>query len=334
MLKDLAVAFPNTRLKETTTSEILDGYFDINKYYNDTKDLVGNITYMCNTLNNLSCIFDYVDSNESFVVCDLFNINTISEEGLIESIRGALTSIKNFFINLKATIVAFFRRLFDENAKARFTINKLRTEFIKTKSYNAEQRYSALKVLLPSYNDMVNICADLTSLYNDTVSVKDAITVESATIFIKSVGLFGYTIKNGEIVNDTKPRELVTLNRTLGDQSLDWGWGINDDVGDAIKKLEVVAEKHVLLLTSAENLNTISTALNNSCDAAIRTIDKYMAVGDKFRADNIQQSLNIQARKNAFVLKSNSIFQSYVSRISVLLIDVFTNLIAINKHYK
>ena len=334
MLKDLAYVFPNTRLRETSVEEITQDYFDMSIDKINAFDILEKIEYGFQSIENLATLLKYVDSEESITLCQLYNIDEYSEEGIIDSLRSALVSIKNFFINLIATIKAFYKRLFDQNARTRFTLNKLKNEFVKTKSYNAEAHYNNVRVLLTPFKEYISLLADLTVLYNDSIEASKAVSIVNTTIFNSGVEKFGRTVKNGEIVDTGRHRIITTMNTMLGDPSDTWGWAEDAQYGSPTNKLLTITEKFNLLLIAAEDLNAVSTILENECNAAIRTIDKYIAQNNNPQAQLLQQSLNERAKRSSFVLKSNAIFQSYVTPLSVQLIDVWTNLNAINKQYK
>ena len=334
MLKDLAYVFPNTRLKETSVEELIEDFIGFNIEKMNAMDILDKLTYSLQSIENLDVLLKYADSEESITLCQLYNIDEYSEEGIVDSIRAALVSIKNFFINLVATIRAFYKRMFDQNAKTRFTLNKLKNEFVKTKSYNAEQKYDSVRVLLTPYKEMISLLTDLTVLYNDSIEASKCVNITNTSIFNSAIVKFGREIRNGEIVEIGRGRILTTSNTVLGDASETWGWATESESNTSTTKLLTITEKFNQLLINAEDLNAVATKLDNECSAAIRSIDRFIAQNNSPQAQILQQSLNEQAKRTAFVLKSNSIFQSYVAPISVQLIDVWTNLIAINKQYK
>lgn len=239
---------------------------------------------------------------------------THSQEELTAIFKNALLSIKNFFLNLWASIVAFFKQLFDGNSRTRTTLYKAITQFDKRRTKEREVKAVSTTLYLPTYDGAVDLCSNLDILYNDVVSLADASDIKTAAEFKKGIKLFGYDVKDG-VIYQTIPYVIPTGRTTLSSGN----WSI-----DGLKN---VTTKVAMICTNAAELNKLKNSLENDVKSSIRSIDKYIAIGDNKKAEELQYALNNKSMRSSYVFKCSVIFQSYVTQISTMLVDAWHNIL-------
>ena len=239
---------------------------------------------------------------------------THSQEELTAMFKNALLSIKNFFLNLWASVVAFFKQLFDGNSRTRTTLYKAITQFDKSRTKEREVKAVSTTLYLPTYDGAVDLCSNLDILYNDVVALADAPDIKTAAEFKKGIKLFGYDVKDG-VIYQTVPYVIPTGRTTLSSGN----WSI-----DGLKN---VTAKVAMICTNAAELNKLKNSLENDVKSSIRNIDKYIAIGDNKKAEELQYALNNKSMRSSYVFKCSVIFQSYVTQISTMLVDAWHNIL-------
>ena len=239
---------------------------------------------------------------------------THSQEELTAIFKNALISIKNFFLNLWGSIVAFFKQMFDGNSRTRTTLYRSITRFDKARSNELDLKATNMTLYLPTYNAAVDLCANLDILYNDVVSLSDIPDIKTASEFKKGIKLFGYDVRDG-VIYQTIPYSIPTERTTL--KSGNW----------SLDGLKTVTSKVAMICTIDAELNKLKNSLENDVKSSIRNIDKYIALGDNKKAEELQYALNNKSMRSSYVFKCSVIFQSYVTQISTMLIDAWNNIL-------
>ena len=237
-----------------------------------------------------------------------------SQEELTAMFKNALLSLKNFFLNLWGSIVAFFKQLFDGNSRTRTTLYRAVAKFDKSRSKERDQKIMGMTLFLPNYNSAVDLCSNLDILYNDVVSLSDVPDIKTAAEFKKGIKLFGYDVKDG-VIYQSIPYHIPTIRTTLSDGN----WTIDG--------LKTVTSKVAMICTNAAELNKLKNSLENDVKSSIRNIDKYIAIGDNKKAEELQYALNNKSMRSSYVFKCSVIFQSYVTQISTMLVDAWNNIL-------
>lgn len=240
-----------------------------------------------------------------------------SQEGLVSGFRNALLSLKNFFLNLWASVVAFFKQMFDKNSKVRTSIINLQREFDKTRSLEGDERITKIPLYLPSYKDAEDVIANLEILYADATELSKLTTIQQASIFKRGITKFGYIVKDG-VIYDYKPYQIQASKITM--VTSDWD----------IENFKTISERVGMLCTNAGKLNALKDSLENDVTSATRAIDKYIVLGDESKAQQLQYELNNKSLRSSYVFKCAIVFQSYVTQMSGMIIDAWNNILAAN----
>ena len=245
---------------------------------------------------------------------DIFVSSEGLGEGIADTIRSMLISLKNFFLRLWANVVAFFKQLFDQNSKVRNTLLKRVNEFTKHRSTDYDARINQMQTYLPTVDDTVNLIQDLNILFNDAMAMSKMTTIKTAAQYKKGVLLFGYQINDGQIIEDSKLKRQIRSNRiTFGSV-----WTID--------KFIEITQQFASLCTDTGKLNAVRTSLENDVKFATYNIDKYLALGDDSKAEQLQYELNDKSLRSSYVFKSAAILQSYVSQMTTMLLDTWENI--------
>ncbi len=242
-------------------------------------------------------------------------VMTSSQEDLNQMFKNALLTIKNFFLNLWANVVSFFKQLFDSNSKTRTTLFKQMQEFDRTRSAEKDAKAQAAVLYIPTYQDSVELVSNLEILYNDVISLADVPDLKSASTFKKGIKLFGYDVREG-VIYPSIPYQVRPMKLSIGNS--DW----------SIENLKQVSQRVAMICTNAAELNKLKYSLEDDVKSSTRAIDKYITLGDNQKAEQLQYELNNKSLRSSYVFKCSVIFQSYVTQISTLLIDAWRNLSA------
>ena len=121
-------------------------------------------------------------------------------------------------------------------------------------------------------------------------------------------------VKDG-VIYQTVPYVIPTGRTTLSSGN----WSI-----DGLKN---VTAKVAMICTNAAELNKLKNSLENDVKSSIRNIDKYIAIGDNKKAEELQYALNNKSMRSSYVFKCSVIFQSYVTQISTMLVDAWHNIL-------
>lgn len=240
-----------------------------------------------------------------------------SQEGLSTMFRNALISLKNFFMNLWASIVAFFKRMFDTNSRTRTSLYNLQREFDKNRSTDKDLKLQSIDLYLPTYKDAVEIISNLEILYHDAIELAKIPSIRDAATFKTGITRFGYTVKDG-VIYEVDPYKIKAGRLTM--QHSDW----------SVDTLKQVTNRIAMLCTQAADLNDLKNSLENDVTSSIRTIDKFISLGDDAGAQKLQYELNDKSLRSSYVFKCAIVLQSYVTQMSGMLIDTWNNILTVN----
>lgn len=268
---------------------------------------------------NIHSLIDYAGMKD-IVLRDALGSEKLmnsSQEGLSSMFRNALLSLKNFFMNLWASIVAFFKRMFDTNSRTRTTLYNLQREFDKNRSNDADLKLQTVDLYLPTYKESVEVISSLEILYHDVMELAKVPSIQDAATFKTGITQFGYTVKDG-VIYEVNPYKIKAGRMTM--KSSDW----------SVEHLKQITNRVAMLCTQAAELNDLKNSLENDVTASIRTIDKYIALGDDAGAQQLQYELNNKSLRASYVFKCAVVFQSYVTQMSGMLIDTWNNILTVN----
>lgn len=268
---------------------------------------------------NIHSLIDYAGMKD-IVLRDALGSEKLmnsSQEGLSSMFRNALLSLKNFFMNLWASIVAFFKRMFDTNSRTRTTLYNLQREFDKNRSNDADLKLQTVDLYLPTYKESVEVISSLEILYHDVTELSKVPSIQDAATFKTGITQFGYTVKDG-VIYEVNPYKIRAGRMTM--KSSDW----------SVEHLKQITNRVAMLCTQAAELNDLKNSLENDVTASIRTIDKYIALGDDAGAQQLQYELNNKSLRASYVFKCAVVFQSYVTQMSGMLIDTWNNILTVN----
>lgn len=268
---------------------------------------------------NIHSLIDYAGMKD-IVLRDALGSEKLmnsSQEGLSSMFRNALLSLKNFFMNLWASIVAFFKRMFDTNSRTRTTLYNLQREFDKNRSNDADLKLQTVDLYLPTYKESVEVISSLEILYHDVMELAKVPSIQDAATFKTGITQFGYTVKDG-VIYEVNPYKIKAGRMTM--KSSDW----------SVEHLKQITNRVAMLCTQAAELNDLKNSLENDVTASIRTIDKYIALGDDAGAQQLQYDLNNKSLRASYVFKCAVVFQSYVTQMSGMLIDTWNNILTVN----
>lgn len=268
---------------------------------------------------NIHSLIDYAGMKD-IVLRDALGSEKLmnsSQEGLSSMFRNALLSLKNFFMNLWASIVAFFKRMFDTNSRTRTTLYNLQREFDKNRSNDADLKLQTVDLYLPTYKESVEVISSLEILYHDVMELAKVPSIQDAATFKTGITQFGYTVKDG-VIYEVNPYKIRAGRMTM--KSSDW----------SVEHLKQITNRVAMLCTQAAELNDLKNSLENDVTASIRTIDKYIALGDDAGAQQLQYELNNKSLRASYVFKCAVVFQSYVTQMSGMLIDTWNNILTVN----
>lgn len=268
---------------------------------------------------NIHSLIDYAGMKD-IVLRDALGSEKLmnsSQEGLSSMFRNALLSLKNFFMNLWASIVAFFKRMFDTNSRTRTTLYNLQREFDKNRSNDADLKLQTVDLYLPTYKESVEVISSLEILYHDVMELSKVPSIQDAATFKTGITQFGYTVKDG-VIYEVNPYKIKAGRMTM--KSSDW----------SVEHLKQITNRVAMLCTQAAELNDLKNSLENDVTASIRTIDKYIALGDDAGAQQLQYELNNKSLRASYVFKCAVVFQSYVTQMSGMLIDTWNNILTVN----
>lgn len=240
-----------------------------------------------------------------------------SQEGLTSMFRNALLSLKNFFLNLWASIVAFFKRMFDTNSRTRTTLYNLQREFDKSRSQDADLKLQTVDLYLPTYKESVELISNLEILYHDAMELAKVPSIQDAATFKTGIARFGYSVKDG-VIYEVNAYKIKAGRMTMRDS--DW----------SVDHLKQITNRVAMLCTQAADLNDLKNSLENDVTASIRTIDKFIALGNDAGAQQLQYELNNKSLRSSYVFKCAVVFQSYVTQMSGMLIDTWNNILTVN----
>ena len=240
-----------------------------------------------------------------------------SQEGLSTFFRNALLSLKNFFLNLWTNIVAFFKRMFDTNSRTRTTLYNLQREFEKNRSNDTDLKLQSIDLYLPTYKDSVEIITNLEILYHDAMELAKIPSIKDASTFKTGITKFGYSVKDG-VVYEVNPYKIKSGRLTM--QNSDW----------TIEHLKQITNRIAMLCTQAAELNNLKNSLESDVTSSIRTIDKFITLGDDAEAQKLQYELNDKSLRSSYVFKCAVVFQSYVTQMSGMLVDTWNNILTVN----
>lgn len=307
------------------TSE--DAIMDISLMYTQIQEITDTLNELRNSIVRAHNVYELIPyaGVKDVALRDALGsdaLMNISEEGviggvIIKTFQNALLSIKNFFLNLWANVVAFFKRLFDSNTRARAALLKSMMTFDKQRSVAGDARVQTVPLFLPPHDETVNLIANLEILYSDALEMSKSLTIAEASTFKKGMSLLGYIVKDG-VIYDDHPYKIPTSQISIA--SSDW----------SVDELKVVTNRVCKLCTNAANLNAVKNSLENDVKSATRTIDKYLALGNNEGADRIQQELNNKSVRASYVFKCAVVFQSYVTQLNGMLTDAWANVLAAN----
>lgn len=240
-----------------------------------------------------------------------------SQEGISTIFRNVLLSLRNFFMNLWANVVAFFKRMFDANSRTRTSLYNLQREFDKSRSKEGDQKIQSIDLYLPSYLDSVKIISYLEILYRDVLELSKVPMIKEAATFKTGISNFGYSVKDG-VIYEERPYKILAVKCNMG--SSDW----------TVEHLKQITNRIAMLCTNAAELNALKGSLENDVTASVRTIDKYLALGNTEGAEQLQYELNNKSLRSSYVFKCAVVFQSYVTQMSGMLIDTWNNILTVN----
>lgn len=268
---------------------------------------------------NIQSLIDYAGLKD-IVLRDALGSERLmnsSQEGLISMFRNALLSLKNFFLNLWASAVAFFKRMFDTNSRTRTTLYNLQREFDKQRSNEGDVKLQTVDLYLPTYKESVEVITNLEILYRDAVELSKVPSIQDAATFKTGITLFGYNVKDG-VIYDVNPYKIKASRMMI--QNSDW----------SVEHLKQITNRVAMLCTQAADLNDLKNSLENDVTASIRTIDKFIALGKNEGAQQLQYELNNKSLRSSYVFKCAVVFQSYVTQMSGMLIDTWNNILTVN----
>ena len=142
-------------------------------------------------------------------------------------------------------------------------------------------------------------------------------SIKDASTFKTGITKFGYSVKDG-VVYEVNPYKIKSGRLTM--QNSDW----------TIEHLKQITNRIAMLCTQAAELNNLKNSLESDVTSSIRTIDKFITLGDDAEAQKLQYELNDKSLRSSYVFKCAVVFQSYVTQMSGMLVDTWNNILTVN----
>jgi hypothetical protein len=253
---------------------------------------------------------------EPDVVASLLGVEALGLNTLTNTLKNGFMVLRNFFLKLRDATVAFFKYLFDANARIRNALAKRMSDY--NRSGKQTTSNNAPTVALIGYSEINSTCNILDKLFIETQAVYKAHNKEAIEQNCTALKTFGYDIQDYRVITTGTVAEFPKMTKPLLSTDADWGW--------SIQALTEASNKILVLSSKAEKLNYIKEKINNSVKSAIYDIDRLNMIGNVDAAIKVQNKLNETAVVSGYLFNCAAVFQKKIDYLASQLIEAWTAL--------
>ena len=303
---------PTTKPK-LGTIESVD--IDVHEVICNFRDTLCNISEYLKTMDMVLRVYPY-QYTEPDVVASLLGVEALGLNTLTHTLKNGFMVLRNFFLKLRDATVAFFKYLFDANARIRSALAKRMNDY--NRSGKRTTSNNAPTVALIGYSAINSTCNILDKLFIETQAVYKAHNKEAIEQNCIALKTFGYDIQDYRVITTGTVAEFPKMTKPLLSTDADWGW--------SIQALTEVSNKILVLSSKAEKLNYIKEKINNSVKSAIYDIDRLNMIGNVDAAIKVQNKLNETAVVSGYLFNCAAVFQKKIDYLASQLIEAWTAL--------
>lgn len=303
---------PTTKPK-LGTIESVD--IDVHEVTCNFRDTLCNISEYLKTMDMVLRLYPH-QYTEPDVVASLLGVEALGLNTLTNSLKNGFMVLRNFFLKLRDATVAFFKYLFDANARIRNALTKRMNDY--NRSGKRTTSNNAPTVALIGYSEINSTCNILDKLFIETQAVYKAHNKEAIEQNCTALKTFGYDIQDYRVITTGTVAEFPKMTKPLLSTDADWGW--------SIQALTEASNKILVLSSKAEKLNYIKEKINNSVKSATYDIDRLNMIGNVDAAIKVQNKLNETAVVSGYLFNCAAVFQKKIDYLASQLIEAWTAL--------
>jgi len=285
----------------------------------DVRESLYDIFRYLKTMDMLIRVYPYQET-EPDVVATLLGVESLGLNTLTNAIKNGFMILRNFFLKLRDATVAFFKYLFDANARIRGNLAKRMSDY--SRSGTALTAENSPTVALVAYSAFSSTYVMLEKLFVETQAVYKAHSKDAIAANCSALKTFGYDIQDYRVVNTDSIIEFPKLTKQFLSLDADWGW--------SIQALTEASNKVLILSSKAEKLNYIREKINNSVKSATYAIDRLNMIGNADAAIKVQTELNEVAIVSGYLFNCATVFQKKIDYLAAQFIETWTVLNTIN----